>query len=68
MERNIRYACVLAKDSGAKLTLIHVSTMPTVIAPGLAMDTRISVSSNSYQNILETMAQLQPNHLPVSAL
>jgi nucleotide-binding universal stress UspA family protein len=41
MERNIRYACVLAKDSGAKLTLIHVSTMPTVIAPGLAMDTKV---------------------------
>jgi nucleotide-binding universal stress UspA family protein len=37
MERNIRYACDLAKSTGAKLTLIHVATLPTVVAPGFVM-------------------------------
>jgi nucleotide-binding universal stress UspA family protein len=37
MERNIRYACDLAKYTGAKLTLVHVTTLPTVVEPGFAM-------------------------------
>ena len=41
MERNIRYACELAKDTGSKVTLIHVTTMPTVIAPGFEMDMNV---------------------------
>jgi len=41
MERNIRYACVLAKDSASKLTLIHVTAMPTTIEPGFAMNTEV---------------------------
>jgi nucleotide-binding universal stress UspA family protein len=37
MERNIRYACNLAKFTGGKLTLIHVTTLPTVVEPGFPM-------------------------------
>lgn len=41
MERNIRYACDLAKLMGAKLTLIHVITLPTIVEPGLAMSSEV---------------------------
>jgi nucleotide-binding universal stress UspA family protein len=41
MERNIRYACNLAKDMESKVTIIHVTTLPTVIEPGFAMNTNV---------------------------
>jgi nucleotide-binding universal stress UspA family protein len=41
MDRNIRYACDLAKDTGSKLTLIHVTTLPTMIEPGFAMNMKV---------------------------
>jgi universal stress protein A len=41
MERNIRYACDLAKCTGAKLTLIHVTPLPTVVEPGFIMSTEV---------------------------
>jgi nucleotide-binding universal stress UspA family protein len=41
MERNIRYACDLAKDTGSKLTLIHVTTLPTMIEPNLVTNFRL---------------------------
>jgi nucleotide-binding universal stress UspA family protein len=41
MERNIRYACDLAKDTGSKLTIIHVTTLPTMIEPSLVTNFRL---------------------------
>ena len=38
MERNIRYACNLAKATGSKLTLIHVTALPTMIEPNFGMN------------------------------
>ena len=35
MERNIRYACNIAKHEDSKLALIHVISEPTVISPDL---------------------------------
>jgi nucleotide-binding universal stress UspA family protein len=40
MERNIRYACDLAKATGSKLTLIHVAILPTILEPGIPVDPR----------------------------
>jgi nucleotide-binding universal stress UspA family protein len=41
MERNIRRACDLAKDTGSKLTLIHVTALPTIIEPDFAMNMKV---------------------------
>jgi nucleotide-binding universal stress UspA family protein len=41
MERNIRYACNLAKHTGSKVTLIHVTTLPTMIEPGFAVNMKV---------------------------
>ena len=41
MERNIRYACNLAKDTGSKLTLIHVTSMPTMLEPSFVMNFKV---------------------------
>jgi nucleotide-binding universal stress UspA family protein len=38
MERNIRYACRLAKHTGSKLTLIHVAALPMIAEPGFRLD------------------------------
>jgi nucleotide-binding universal stress UspA family protein len=38
MERNISYACDVAKSMEAKLTLIHVVTLPTIVEPGFPID------------------------------
>jgi nucleotide-binding universal stress UspA family protein len=38
MERNIRYACNLAKHSGGNVTLIYVITLPTMIEPGFGVN------------------------------
>jgi nucleotide-binding universal stress UspA family protein len=38
MERNMRYACDLAKYMGSKLTLIHVAALPIVVDPGFALN------------------------------
>lgn len=38
MERNINYACDVAKSMEAKLTLIHVVTLPTIVEPGFPID------------------------------
>jgi nucleotide-binding universal stress UspA family protein len=38
MERNIRYACELAKQMRSKLTLIHVAAMPIVTHPAFVTD------------------------------
>jgi nucleotide-binding universal stress UspA family protein len=51
MERNIRYACGLAKDTGSKLTLIHVATLPTMIEPSLV--TNFEVFEKAGRRILE---------------
>jgi nucleotide-binding universal stress UspA family protein len=51
MERNIRYACDLAKDTGSKVTLIHVTTMPTMIEPGFAVN--LEVFEEAGRKILE---------------
>jgi len=31
MERNVNYACDLAKNTGSKLTLVHIVTFPTPV-------------------------------------
>ena len=38
MERNIRYACELAKHMGSRITLIHVAALPAVVEPGSAVN------------------------------
>jgi len=38
MERNISYACDVAKSMQAKLTLIHAVTLPTIAEPGVPID------------------------------
>ena len=38
MERNISYACDVAKSMEAKLTLIHVVTLPRIVEPGFPID------------------------------
>jgi len=38
MERNISYACDVAMSMDAKLTLIHVVTLPTIVEPGFPID------------------------------
>lgn len=38
MEKNITYACDVAKSDKSKLTLIHVVTLPTVVEPGVPID------------------------------
>jgi len=38
MEKNIKYACDVAKSEKSKLTLIHVVTLPTVVEPGVPID------------------------------
>ena len=38
MERNISYACEMAKTTGAKLTLIHVVTLPIAFEPDSFID------------------------------
>ena len=38
MERNITYACDVAKSMRSKLTLVHIVTVPTVTEPGLVID------------------------------
>lgn len=38
MERNITYACYVAKSMRSKLTLVHIVTVPTVTEPGLVID------------------------------
>jgi nucleotide-binding universal stress UspA family protein len=40
MERNVRYACDIAKAMDSKLTLIHVTAIPPVVHPGVPMDPR----------------------------
>lgn len=40
MERNIRYACDLAKATGSKLALVHVATLPAILEPGIPADPR----------------------------
>jgi nucleotide-binding universal stress UspA family protein len=41
MERNIRFACELAKQMQSKLTLIHVAVLPSVVEPGMAMNVKL---------------------------
>jgi universal stress protein A len=41
MERNIRYACNLAKNDSAELTIIHVISMPTTIGLEHGVDMRL---------------------------
>jgi nucleotide-binding universal stress UspA family protein len=38
MEKNVTYACDVAKTDGSKLTLIHVVSLPTVVEPGIPID------------------------------
>jgi hypothetical protein len=38
MERKISYACGVAKSMGAKLTVIHVVRIPTVVKPVFSVD------------------------------
>ena len=38
MERNIRYACNLAKHMGSKLTLIYVATLPPAVSQSFPLD------------------------------
>jgi nucleotide-binding universal stress UspA family protein len=56
MARNIRYACTLARDTGATLTLIHVVTLPTMIEPGFAVN--MNVFEKIGQTILDDASKI----------
>ena len=51
MERNIRYACDLAKETKSKITLIHVTALPTMIEPDFTM--KMEVFEDAGRKILE---------------
>jgi nucleotide-binding universal stress UspA family protein len=59
MERNIRYACDLAKDTGSRLTLIHVTTLPTMIEPSFV--TNFKVFEDAGREILEDAKKIARN-------
>lgn len=40
MERNVDYACALAKNTQSKLTLIHVVVLPLMMEPAVPIDPR----------------------------
>jgi len=52
MERNIRYACNLAKHENAKLTIIHVISLPTAI--GLEYGVNLQVFEDAGRGILQS--------------
>jgi len=52
MERNIRYACNLAKHENAKLTIIYVISLPTTI--GLEFGVNLEVFEDAGRGILES--------------
>jgi nucleotide-binding universal stress UspA family protein len=56
MERNIRYACELAKQMGSKITLMHVSVLPSVVEPGIAMN--VKVFEDAGRKILENAKKI----------
>jgi nucleotide-binding universal stress UspA family protein len=56
MERNIRYACALAKHTGSTITLIHVASLPTVIEPGFAVN--LEFFENAGRKILEDASKI----------
>jgi nucleotide-binding universal stress UspA family protein len=56
MERNIRYACTLAKHLGATIALIHVTALPTMVAPDFALNWE--VFENAGREILEAAQKI----------
>jgi nucleotide-binding universal stress UspA family protein len=56
MERNIRYACTLAKHTGSTITFIHVTSLPTIIEPGFAVNFKIFEDAG--QRILHDAAEI----------
>jgi nucleotide-binding universal stress UspA family protein len=59
MERNIRYACELAKHARSKVTLIHVSVYPSVVELGGA--TNLKVFEDAGRKILESAKKIASN-------
>jgi len=56
MERNIRYACELAKYTKSKVTLIHVSVYPSVVEFGIA--TNFKIFEDAGRRILENAKKI----------
>ena len=56
MERNIRYACTLAKHTGATITLVHVTSLPTMISPDFAFNWE--AFENAGREILEAAQKI----------
>ena len=56
MERNIRYASALAKHENAKLTIIHVISLPTTI--GLEFGINLQVFEDAGRGILESAKKI----------
>jgi len=56
MERNIDYACEVAKVMNSKLTLIHVVTLPAVVEPGFPIDPK--PFEDAGQRILENAKKM----------
>jgi len=56
MERNVNYACDVAKVMNSKLTLIHVVTLPAVVEPGFPIDPK--PFEDAGQKILENAKAL----------
>jgi nucleotide-binding universal stress UspA family protein len=56
MERNIRFACELAKQMQSKVTLIHVAVLPSVVEPGMAMN--VKLFEDAGRKILESAKKI----------
>jgi nucleotide-binding universal stress UspA family protein len=59
MQRNVRYACELAKHMQSKVTLIHVVVLPSVVEPGVAMN--VKLFEDAGQKILENAKRIANN-------
>ena len=56
MEKNISYACDVAKSTGSKLTLIHTVTLPVMMEPAVPIDPKPFEEAGS--KILEEAKQI----------
>jgi nucleotide-binding universal stress UspA family protein len=59
MQRNVRYACELAKHMQSKVTLIHVAVLPSVVEPGIAMN--VKIFEDAGRKILENAKRVASN-------
>ncbi len=60
MERNITYACDIAKGMRARLTLVHAVTIPTIAEPGVMID--LKPFEDAGAKIIEKARKIAKDH------